>query len=284
MEQIKGHLEDKLTYLKNKFSEELKIHPGINSDHHLTRFLIARDYDLKKTEKMISDYFLFRVKYNFDKIMESDFEEYYNQNKKYLNFYTLSKNGNPVLINKCVNTIFLKMLQEYGLQKTIENFIIVMELNKNIALPICCEILKRKIEDGVIFIIDLKGNEFSTFMDKEYQKGFKTLLEVCQDTYPEMLCKVIIINAPKLFSTFWSIMKFWMTKRTRDKITVSHKSEEKLLKELIDEEYLPDFLGGKAQDKLEDTPGPWKKYLEDALRRKSLHLNDKSIVKYWYGE
>lgn len=49
-----------------------------------------------------------------------------------------------------------------------------------------------------------------------------------------------------LFTGVWQIIKPWLTEKTRNKITiVGGKYKDKLL-EYIDEENLPDFLGGKS--------------------------------------
>ena len=42
--------------------------------------------------------------------------------------------------------------------------------------------------------------------------------KIAQDYYPEQLGQLMIVNAPYLFSTVWSIIKGWLDEKTREKI------------------------------------------------------------------
>ena len=61
--------------------------------------------------------------------------------------------------------------------------------------------------------------------------------------YPEMLERVIVVNAPFLFASVWPMIKMVLPKETMEKITVLGSGYEKELLELIDKENLPTFLG-----------------------------------------
>jgi hypothetical protein len=60
--------------------------------------------------------------------------------------------------------------------------------------------------------------------------------------------RLIVINAPTFFSTSWSIIKYWVDTRTRDKIEIYSQGSKwsKRLKELIDDDQLPSDYGGSA--------------------------------------
>jgi len=57
---------------------------------------------------------------------------------------------------------------------------------------------------------------------------------------------MFIINAPMLFSGVWAIVKPWLDEKTKAKIKILGSGYKKTLLEYIDEENLPDFLGGKS--------------------------------------
>jgi len=75
-----------------------------------------------------------------------------------------------------------------------------------------------------------------------------------------MLGQMFIINAPMLFSATWSIVSKFIDKKTKEKITICGKDFNKKIRELVDEENLPDFLGGTCNCPmgcLNSNVGPW---------------------------
>jgi hypothetical protein len=74
--------------------------------------------------------------------------------------------------------------------------------------------------------------------------------------------QTFIVNAPFLFSGVWAIVKGFIDEKTRKKITIKGGSYQKDLLEIVDEENLPDFLGGKCSlfGAHKDGVGPWNDY------------------------
>lgn len=69
-----------------------------------------------------------------------------------------------------------------------------------------------------------------------------------------------IVNSPWTFTAVWSAVKGWLDEKTRAKIhIVGGKPINHLLKH-IDEENIPDFLGGKNTRQLLEDHGPWNDY------------------------
>jgi hypothetical protein len=62
-----------------------------------------------------------------------------------------------------------------------------------------------------------------------------------------MLGEMFIINAPMLFSAVWAVIKKFMDEKTRNKIQICGKDFNKKIRELVDEDKLPDFLGGSCR-------------------------------------
>ena len=58
---------------------------------------------------------------------------------------------------------------------------------------------------------------------------------------------MFIVNAPFLFSGVWAIIKPWLDKKTRDKISIHGSGFQKELLQLVDKENLPEFLGGECK-------------------------------------
>ena len=68
---------------------------------------------------------------------------------------------------------------------------------------------------------------------------------------------MFIINAPMLFNTVWKVMKGFFDENTQKKIQILGSNYRNKLLEKIDDDKLPDFLGGKAECHLERNIGPW---------------------------
>ena len=75
-----------------------------------------------------------------------------------------------------------------------------------------------------------------------------------------MLGQLYIINAPYIFKGVWTIIKGWLDEKTRKKINLMSTGHTKVLLNLVDEDQLIDFLGGKNTAKLVDNAGPWNDY------------------------
>jgi hypothetical protein len=67
-------------------------------------------------------------------------------------------------------------------------------------------------------IIDLKGVAMTQF--PSVSSFVKHISAVAQDYYPETLGKMFIINAPLLFTSVWSVVKYFLDEVTVQKIQI----------------------------------------------------------------
>lgn len=79
-----------------------------------------------------------------------------------------------------------------------------------------------------------------------------------QNYYPEMLEKLIIINAPMVFKGVWNIVKYWIDKKTRSKIEIHWGNPKEALLKYIDEDKIPIEYGGTCSDDILLNKGPWQ--------------------------
>lgn len=72
---------------------------------------------------------------------------------------------------------------------------------------------------------------------------------------------MVIVNAPWSFTQVWKIVKAWLDEKTKQKIQLFSKEAtyEAILRH-VDEDQIPDFLGGKNTSPLYDQKGPWSDY------------------------
>ena len=72
----------------------------------------------------------------------------------------------------------------------------------------------------------------------------KMIAKVTGDNYPELMIKTFFINVPGMFSFVWAIVKFWMDEKTKNKIGLYGKDYKQHLLKDIDEDQLPELIGG----------------------------------------
>lgn len=68
------------------------------------------------------------------------------------------------------------------------------------------------------------------------------------------------MNAPWTFTAAWKLVSGWLDEKTRQKIQIVGGKTLKELSKYVDEENIPDFLGGSCTRKLEEDYGPWEEY------------------------
>jgi hypothetical protein len=79
----------------------------------------------------------------------------------------------------------------------------------------------------------LKFMKYSSYMDQNY--------------YPEILGRMVMINAPAVASTFWNIIKRWLDPVTQSKIFIFPRGSEELTS-LVPPQYLPVEYGGEMKE------------------------------------
>eukprot|EP00298_Acanthocystis_sp_HF-20_P009668 c18437_g3_i4.p1 GENE.c18437_g3_i4~~c18437_g3_i4.p1 ORF type:complete len:137 (+),score=57.88 c18437_g3_i4:298-708(+) len=63
--------------------------------------------------------------------------------------------------------------------------------------------------------------------------------------YKECLGKVLVVNAPRVFSMIWALMKPWIAERTVQKLMLVNATANKDLGNVIEKKSWPKYLGGE---------------------------------------
>ena len=58
---------------------------------------------------------------------------------------------------------------------------------------------------------------------------------------------MFVVNAPFLFAGIWAVCKSFLDEKTRKKIKIIGSGFLPTLREFVEDDVLPDFLGGKCQ-------------------------------------
>ncbi|KAL7070356.1 hypothetical protein ACQ4LE_010254 [Meloidogyne hapla] len=221
-------------------------HKGkIPNDAHLLRFLRARDFDVQKANHMIVNSLLWRKQHNVDKILQ-DFVPPPLLVKYFPGGWHYQDNqGRPLFILRLGQMDIKGLLRSVGLEAIVKFTLSICEQG----LLKTADATKR-LENPIsawTLLVDLDGLS----MRHLWRPGVQCLLriiEMLEAHYPECLGMVLIIRAPRVFPTLWTLISPFIDENTRKKFVLY--ASDQLLQELpryIPEDYLPDFLGGKSR-------------------------------------
>jgi hypothetical protein len=124
-----------------------------------------------------------------------------------------------------------------------------------VIFPVCSWLSRRQI-DQTFGIMDVKGVGLS-HLTGEVKRLLSVLTKYDQDNYPEMLGRIVIINAPVVFKAVWGLVKPYLNPRTISKIAICGSDYLPELLEYVDADNLPEWLGGRSKGTLLDDAGPW---------------------------
>ncbi|KAL7635635.1 UNVERIFIED_CONTAM: hypothetical protein RMT77_013452 [Armadillidium vulgare] len=244
MEKINQKEEEILKEFRERIGDKVPLH--LNSDFELSKWLIARNFNINKAETMLLKHLEWRKEYNIDNILEWTPPEVL---RKYCpgGLAGYDKDGAPVVI------IPIGSMDVRGVKASSSNEDILKYIFQIVEKSL--DLMRRKSRDleqpigKEIFIFDL--NHFS-LRDFTWTPAINLVLKLVQmyeANYPEILKHAFAINAPKVFSVLFSIIKPFIQTNTMKRIKIFGKNEwkEVLLKE-IDADQLPVHWGGSMTD------------------------------------
>ena len=103
----------------------------------------------------------------------------------------------------------------------------------------------------VTAVLDMSGAKLSELFSAASREHVKSYIGLATEYYPEVLHKMVIVNAPRILSVLWDFVKPLLDAQTQRKIAIAPPGvrSRNLLHSLIHPSQLPKFLGGEL-----DTP------------------------------
>jgi len=107
---------------------------------------------------------------------------------------------------------------------------------------------KKYYVQGTI-ILDMDGLSWRQMASRDTVDGVVTMVKYFEANYPEVANKAFIVNAPRIFSLAWNLVKTVVSERTGAKLEFfgsdKTKWRESMLK-VIDEDQLTEYYCGTA--------------------------------------
>lgn len=95
---------------------------------------------------------------------------------------------------------------------------------------------------------DMSGLRLQAVRHKSSHEIFKLVGFLVDNNYPEYMKRCIIVNAPRIFSIFWAVFKYFFAKHTRDKVIITSGNPITALSPFVNPANIPAYLGGKRYE------------------------------------
>jgi len=231
--------------------------PERYDDVRLCRFLRARNFDVQKTTEMVQNDIKWRAEFGADTIMETfPKTKYYKRILEYWpqGHHKLDKSGVPFSVERLGQADPRSLIGNVPSKDLIQYHVYCMEETEQM-ISVVSKKLGSPYQDGILEIEDLNGLGWK-HMFVGGLGVFREVTDIDQLHYPESLKKMIIVNPPSILSMFWVIITPWLNKRTLEKLEVVSSDHITVLKEYIEFDSIPAFLGGGCKSCKNDcSPG-----------------------------
>ncbi|WOL19412.1 random slug protein 5-like [Canna indica] len=202
----------------------------LSSDASISRYLIARNWNVAKATKMLKETLKWRLEYKPEEIRWDEVSHEGETGKIYRSSYS-DKYGRSVLVMRpgCENSKSLKGKIRY-LVYCMENAILNLPPD----------------QEQMVWLIDYQGFNLSNISIRTT----KETADVLQNHYPERLGLAILYNPPKFFEPFWNIAKHLLEPKTCQKVKFVYSNDEnskKIMEEFFNMDELDYAFGGNNQ-------------------------------------
>ncbi|KAK7275746.1 hypothetical protein RIF29_16868 [Crotalaria pallida] len=226
------------------------------SDASISRYLRARNWNVKKAAKMLKQSLKWRAEYKPEEIRWEEVAHEAETGKIYRTNYT-DKHGRTVLVMRPSRQ------NSKSTKGQIKYLVYCME-NAVLNLP--------PEQEQMVWLIDFEGFNLSHISVKVTRET----AHVLQEHYPERLGLAILYNPPKFFEPFFTMVKPLLEPKTYNKVKFAYSDDQntkKIMDDLFDMDHLESAFGGN-----DDTGFDISKYAE------RMKEDDKKIPSYWTGE
>ncbi|XP_026489889.2 SEC14-like protein 2 [Vanessa tameamea] len=243
-------IDDDQRFALIKFRRSVKdvLKPEHN-DHFLLRWLRARQWNPEAAEKMLRDSMKWREKWGVDTTLESWKAPEVLETHFPSGSTGFDKEGSPIIIVPFVGLDIWGLLHSVSRTDIIR--MVLRHLENYLAIA-----RKQAMTHGsnalkVTVIFDLEGFSMRQYAWKPAAELVFTLLQIYEANYPEILKICYIVNAPKVFSLAFSVVKKFIHEYTISKIRIygcDAKKWQAQVLTIVDKDQIPEHYGGTMVD------------------------------------
>ena len=142
--------------------------------------------------------------------------------------------GRPLYVDRGGLIKLNEINSEEDEQRVIRSFLQGYEDLLKYKTLACSALYDRQITQN-FSILDLKGFNLGMW-NKKTIRIVKNMAKFSQDFYPEIMGKMFVCNAPKVFVGVFSLIRGWIDEKTREKITIHGTNFYQQLKRYVDED------------------------------------------------
>jgi len=226
------------------------------------KFMVARDFDYKRVDEMLSKHLKWRTEKNIDQLDlsksaiplrgfkchvdtdgetgDSDIYRLFQYNG--VACHRFAKNGQPLMFYRAGFSDAKRSIQTANLQIIEKTTIFVAEFIGRM-LGAESEQVYGKEMSRVSVVVDLESLGLRQFYIPALSY-FTHLIKLSEENYPETSGTIFIINAPPIFQAFWKFVSPTIPPKTMEKIFFLGANYKTTLLEYINAEDLPSCFGG----------------------------------------
>mmetsp|Transcript_110515 Transcript_110515/g.276731 ORF Transcript_110515/g.276731 Transcript_110515/m.276731 type:complete len:433 (-) Transcript_110515:108-1406(-) len=236
---------EKLSALRVRLGDLAAVRARVD-DATLLRYLRARGSSVNEAERMFREWVAFRSKTNLDSLEKWNLDAYERCLASWwvpCGLLRHGLNGEPVQYERLGATDLRRLVDGLGLEM-LKKTDLVHCMRMHAALEE--DALRRGVPlSGCIVVFDLAGlgrDQISLSMASTLVK----LVEARDLLLPELVDRILIVNASPVFARAWNMFSYFLPPATRTKVQMASAAGTKdLLLENIASENLPGFLGGE---------------------------------------
>lgn len=232
-----------LNQFRSNLSDVLTPH---HTDAVLLKWLRGRNFHLKKAERSFRQIDFHKKIFDVENIVENYVKPKVLQKYERTWFLGFSKDGHPVRYAYLHFDLsgFVQSVQAFD----INSYLI------NIAESDLKAMRDHNLEaglnhDATIYIFNMEGYSFQDLSNKAMLETVLEYFRLFQEYYPEFWSYIFFINVPSIFEKIMLLFKPILKQTFLEKVKITSKdSSKELLRQYIDDDVLPEFLGGNRVD------------------------------------
>lgn len=255
------HMDEKSKLALKEFKERVQDCKLVDPrDEYLLKWLVARSFDIDEAEKMLRASLAWRQANGVDDVVKN-----WTPPEVITKYFSFGKLGN----DKFDCPVFISAHGQMDLRGILQSVTKKDYMRYQMYMT---EIVNQEMRDEsfrtgkntacqMTFIADMANLSMRQMTYKPVMETGLEQTKVYELNYPENLRRIFIINAPKLFTVIYNIMKPFMHQATIDKMRIFGSDKEEwtaALQEEIEADSLPVHYGGTMVDPDGDPKCPSK--------------------------